>query len=424
MTQARLAMSQTFRALSHRNYRLFFFGQIVSVSGTWMQSVAQAWLVLQLTKSGAALGLIIAAQTLPVLIGGAWGGVIADRVDRRRLLVVTQSVAAGLALTLGVLTLTGVVQLWMVALLAAGLGCVNLVDIPTRQAFVMEMVDREHLTNAISLNSVVMNAGRVVGPALAGLLIVTVGIGFAFLANSLSYVAVIVALLAIRGADLHRTPPAPRTPGQLMEGFRYVWHNPELRTPLLMMALVGTFAYEFQVSLPLLARFTFDVGAGGLGLMNSVMAAGAVVGGLVTAARARPSAKRLAIAAFLFGGALVLAAVAPTFPLALVFMAGAGAGSIFFAAMANTSIQLAASAEMRGRVMALYAVAFMGSTPIGGPIVGWVGQVLDPRAALALGGIATIIAGLLGWRSLTRSVSGSGTLQPTADGIPLGRPAG
>jgi MFS family permease len=418
MSRARLAAGLTFRALQFRNYRLFFFGQIVSVSGTWMQSVAQAWLVLKLTNSGAALGLVIAAQTLPVLVGGAWGGVIADRVDKRRLLVATQSAAALLALALGVLTLTGAVQLWMVAALAVGLGCVNLVDIPTRQAFVLEMVDRENLTNAVSLNSVVMNAGRVVGPALAGILIVTVGIGFAFIANAASYIAVIGSLIAIRGGDLHRAPRSPRTPGQLRQGLSYVWRTPALRTPLLMMALVGTFAYEFQVSLPLLARFTFDVGA-----MNSVMATGAVVGGLVTAARARPSGKRLAIAAGLFGGFLLLAAVAPNFPLALLLMAGAGAASIFFAAMANTSIQLAASPEMRGRVMALYAVAFMGSTPIGGPIVGWVGQVVDPRAALALGGVATLVAGLIGWRAMTRGSRAQTAPPAAADVTPLGKPA-
>jgi MFS family permease len=423
MSRARLAAGLTFRALQFHNYRLFFFGQIVSVSGTWMQSVAQAWLVLKLTNSGAALGLVIAAQTLPVLVGGAWGGVIADRVDKRGLLVATQSAAALLALALGVLTLTGAVQLWMVAALAVGLGCVNLVDIPTRQAFVLEMVDRENLTNAVSLNSVVMNAGRVVGPALAGILIVTVGIGFAFIANAASYIAVIGSLIAIRGGDLHRAPRSPRTPGQLRQGLSYVWRTPALRTPLLMMALVGTFAYEFQVSLPLLARFTFDVGAGGLGAMNSVMATGAVVGGLVTAARARPSGKRLAIAAGLFGGFLLLAAVAPNFPLALLLMAGAGAASIFFAAMANTSIQLAASPEMRGRVMALYAVAFMGSTPIGGPIVGWVGQVVDPRAALALGGVATLVAGLIGWRAMTRGSRAQTAPPAAADVTPLGKPA-
>jgi MFS family permease len=419
MTRARHAASRTFRALSHRNYRYFFFGQIVSVSGTWMQMVAQAWLVLKLTNSGTALGLVIAAQTLPVLIGGAFGGVIADRFDRRRLLVMTQTAAAGLALTLGILTLTGVVELWMVALLAAGLGGVNLLDIPARQAFIMEMVDREDLTNAISLNSVVMNMGRVVGPAIAGVLIVTIGIGFAFLANAITYAAVILGLLAIRQSELYSTPRAPRTPGQLMEGLRYVWGNPALRTPLLMMALVGTFAYEFQVSLPLLARFTFDVGAGGLGLMNSLMAAGAVIGGLVTAARGRPSAKRLAISAMLFGVSLLLAAITPTFPLLLVVLAGAGAASIFFAAMANTSIQLAASPEMRGRVMALYAVAFMGSTPIGGPIIGFVGQVLDPRAALALGGVATVLAGLLAWRVLRRIPARTETARQ-AEALPLG----
>ena len=421
MTRARAAAWQTFRALEHRSYRYFFFGQIISVSGTWMQSVAQAWLVLKLTGSGTALGLIIAAQTLPVLIGGAWGGVMADRLDKRRVLVATQSAAALLALTLAVLTLTGVVQLWMVAILAAGLGCVNLIDIPTRQAFVMEMVDREHLTNAISLNSVVMNAGRVVGPAVAGLLIVAFGIGWAFLANAASYIAVIVGLLAIRPADLHRTVREQRTPGQLMEGLRYVWRTPALRTPLLMMAVVGTFAYEFQVTLPLLARFTFNVGAGGLGLMNTLMAAGAVAGGLVTASRARPSGRRLAIATALFGTLLLVTAMAPTFALALVFLAGAGAASIFFAAMANTSIQLSTVPEMRGRVMALYAVAFMGSTPIGGPIVGFVGQQVDPRAAVALGGVATLVAALFAWRSLTRpAVAPAAAL---SDGVAAGSSA-
>ena len=321
-----------------------------------------------------------------MLLGGAWGGVIADRVNRRNLLVATGTGSALLAITLGVLTMTGAVQLWMVCLLAAGLGAMNMLEIPTRQAFVLDMVKREDLTNAISLNSVIMNGGRVVGPALAGVLIATAGIGVCFVVNAISYLAVITGLLAMRSGDLNARVQLPRARGQLIEGLRYVWATPALRTPLLMMAVVGTFAYEFSVTLPLVARFSFDVGARGLGLMNSVMAAGAVAGGLVTASRARPSGRRLAVATLSFGGLVLLTALAPTFWIALLLLAATGGASIFFAAMANTSIQLAASPEMRGRVMALYAVAFMGSTPIGGPLVGWIGQAFDPRAALAVGG--------------------------------------
>ncbi|HEV3231722.1 MAG TPA: MFS transporter [Candidatus Dormibacteraeota bacterium] len=398
-TAAKLARS-TFRALRVRNYRLFFAGQIVSVSGTWMQSVAQAWLVLRLTGSGAALGLIIALQTLPILIGGAYGGVIADRVDKRRMLYATQAAAAALALTLGLLTLTGLVQLWLVGGLALGLGLVNMVDIPTRQSFVQEMVGREDLTNAISLNSVIMNGARIVGPALAGVLIATVGIAVCFLVNAASYLAVLAGLWAMRGPELNRVTPGHRSPGQLLEGLRYVWRRPELRTPLLMMAVVGCFAFEFTVSLPLLARFTFHTGAQGFGAMSSVFGVGAVGGGLLTAALGRPTGRRLVLAGLAFGALILLTAMAPTFPLTLALLAATGATGMAFAALANSTIQLSADPGMRGRVMALYAVAFMGSTPIGGPIVGWVGQSISPRAALGLGGVATILAALAAYRSL------------------------
>jgi len=398
---------RTFRAFHNRNYRLFFFGQIVSVSGTWMQSVGQAWLVLKLTDSGTALGVVIALQTLPVLFGAPWGGVVADRFNKRRVLVGTQLAAGVLALILGILTLTGVVQLWMVGLLAVGLGCVNMVDIPVRQSFVLEMVGRDHLINAISLNSVIMNGARIIGPAIAAVLIATVGLAPCFLGNAASYLAVIVALLAIRESQLYRGTPAVRAPGQLLEGFRYVWRTPALRTPLLTMALVGTFAYEFQVTLPMLARFTFHAGASGYGAMSSFMGAGAVVGGLITAAVGRASGRRLGVASAVFGVLIVASALAPTLPAELFLITLTGAASIFFAAMANTTIQLAAAPQMRGRVMALYSMAFMGSTPIGGPIVGFVGQAFDPRAGLAIGGIAALLAAILAWRSLS-------TLRPYA----------
>jgi MFS family permease len=401
MSRVSAFVVNAFRALRNRNYRLFFAGQVISVSGTWMQSVGQAWLVLKLTNSGAALGVIIALQTLPVLVGAPWGGVLADRFNKRRVLVATQAVAAVLALMLGLLTLSGTVQLWMVGVLALALGCVNMIDIPTRQSFVLEMVGREYLVNAVTLNSVTMNGARVIGPAIAGVLIATVGIAPCFLVNAASYVAVILALWAIRERELHRGRPAMRARGQVIEGFRYAWANPALRTPLLTMALIGTFTYEFQVTLPLLARFSFHTGAGGFGALSSFMGAGAVVGGLATAGFGRPSGRRLALAAALFGVLVLGAAAAPSFPLELALIALTGAASIVFAATANATIQLASDPQMRGRVMALYSVAFMGSTPIGGPIVGWIGQAVDPRAALAVGGAAAILAALLGWRSLT-----------------------
>jgi MFS family permease len=405
-----------FRALVVRNYRYFFFGQIVSVSGTWMQSVAQAWLVLKLSNNGAILGLVIALQMLPVMLVGAWGGLVADRFDKRKVLVGTQVAAAGLALFLGVLTLTGAVTVWMVAAVAFGLGMVNVVDVPTRQAFVTEMVGREHMVNAITLNGVIMNGGRIIGPAIAGILIATVGIAPCFFINAGSYVAVIAGLLLIRSAELFRGRPVVRAKGQLIEGLRYVWRTPELRTPLLMMALVGTFAYEFTVTLPIFTKFTFHRGPEIFGLMTSFMAGGSVLGGLVTAARARPSTRQLGIACTIFGIMILATAAAPNLPLALLLLLGTGAASIFFAAMCNTTIQLTASQEMRGRVMALYTVAFLGTTPIGGPVVGYVGQAFGGRAALAVGGVATLLAAAFGWRSLnrhSRRYDRSGTAMPT-----------
>ena len=403
MSRFKAAALGSFGALGVRNYRFFFLGQIVSVTGTWMQSVAQAWLVLKLTNSGAYLGIVIALQMLPVLLFGAWGGLIADRFDKRRVLVGTGIIAAALALVLGVLTATGVVTVWMVAAVAFGLGMVNVVDVPTRQSFVTEMVGREHLVNAVSLNGVIMNGGRLIGPAAAGLIIATVGIAPCFFINSASYLAVIAGLLAIRGGELFRSAPVARARGQLVEGFRYVWRTPELRTPLLMMALVGTFAYEFSVTLPIFTKFTFHGGAEVFGLMTSFMAGGSVLGGLVVAARARPTPGRLVLACALFGSLVLLTAAAPNLPIALVLLFLAGAASIFFAAMCNTTIQLTASPEMRGRVMALYTVAFMGSTPIGGPIVGFIGQAFGGRASLAVGGLATLVAAGLGWRLLNRA---------------------
>jgi MFS family permease len=408
VSRARTATSRTFRSLKVRNYRLYFTGQIISQSGTWMQSVGQVWLVLKLSGSGVTLGLVTALQFLPILLAGPWGGVIADRVDKRRLIVVTQSIAAVLALILGVLTITGTVRLWMVFVMAILLGAVTMVDMPARQAFVMEMVGRDELANAVSLNSVVVNCARIVGPALAGVLIATIGIGPCFLLNAASYVAVIVAFAVMHTEELHRTEPVERTRGQLRAGLRYVWSKPDLKIPLLLMAVVGTLAYNFSVVFPLMVKFVFHRGAGTYGALYSMMGAGAVIGGLFIAARGRATRPLLTGATIAFGAALMAAAFAPHLALEMGIMLTIGAASTAFIATANALLQLGSNAQMRGRVMALFSVVFLGSTPIGGPLVGWVAEAFGPRAALGLGAAATLIAGLVAlafaWRGKRRRI--------------------
>ena len=331
--------------------------------GTWMQSVAQSWLVLELTGSGTALGLVIALQTLPVLFGAPYAGLIADRVDKRRLLVITQSVMGVLALVLGLLTVTDTVQLWMVYVLAVGLGAANAVDNPTRQSFILEMVGPEHLRNAVTLNSVLVNAARAVGPAVAGILIATIGVGICFLVNAGTFAAVLFALITLDRKALRPSVPAPRERGQLRAGFAYVRHTSSLLVPLGMMALVGCLAYEFQVVLPIVARSTYDGGPQAYGFLTAAMGIGAVVGGLAVASRGLSGTRPLIVASTVFGVVILIAAAAPNLAFACVAMALVGAGSVAFLAIGNSTLQLAASPQMRGRVMALWAVAFLGSTP-------------------------------------------------------------
>lgn len=396
-------LRRTFRSLANRNYRLFIVGQVISLSGTWMQSVAQAWLVLRLTGSGTALGLVIALQFLPVLLFGPFGGVIADRFPKRRLLLATQTVAMTQALVLGTLVITGAIELWMVFAMAAVFGLVTAIDNPARQTFVLEMVGPANLTNAITLNSVVINAARVVGPALAGVLIAVVGIGICFVLNAASYVAVLAALLLMRTGDLNPAPTQERAKGQLRAGFAYVRSTPELLIPLLMMAIIGTLSYEFQVILPLVAERTFDGGAGTYGTLTSAMGVGAVVGGLATAGRSgTPSSTALVRAAALFGFVILLAALAPSLWLEVVVLVFVGAASINVLATGNTTLQLRSAPELRGRVMALWAVAFLGTTPIGGPIIGYIGEHAGPRIGLAVGGSAALVASFVGWWFLVR----------------------
>lgn len=392
----------TWEPLRVRNYRLFFAGQLVSVPGTWLQTIAQAWLVLQLTSSGSALGFTVALQALPVLIGGAWGGLVVDRVDKRRALVATQVAQAALALALGLLVVAGSVELWMVWVLAFGLGVTRTIDSPARQSFVTEMVGARLLPRAIALNSVVVSAARAVGPAAGGVIIAAFGVGPCFLINAASYIAVIAGLLAMRTRDLRPAERTLRGAHQVRDGVAYVARTPALRVPLLMMVLVGTFAYEFQVSIPLLARTTFHAGAAGFGLLYAAMGTGSVAGGLLVAGRVQAKLRTLAIAAAAFGVLLAGVAASPNVVVAGVLLALAGAASVTFTSTTNSALQLRADPMVRGRVMALYVVAFLGTTPIGGPIVGWVGEVAGPRWAIAIGAIACALAALLAARVLAR----------------------
>jgi MFS family permease len=403
-------MRRMFGALALRNYRLYFTGQTISVSGTWMQTVALGWLVLQITGSGVAVGTTLAMQFVPVLVAGPWGGVIADRFDKRHLLYATQVSAGALALVLGLLTLTGAVELWMIYLLAFGLGCSTVVDNPARQTFVFQMVGRERLANAVSLNSVVMNVSRVVGPAIGGVLIATVGLSTCFFVNAASYLAVILALSLMRTSELGPSVITPRAKGQLREGFRYVWRTPALRTPLLMMAAIGTLSYEFQVLLPLMAKFEFDSGAGGYAALTAAMGAGSVIGGLITARQKRSTPQLLTGSAIVFGALVIATSLMPSQETAMVALVLTGAVSISFIVMSNTTLQFASEPEMRGRVMALFAVAFLGSTPIGGPIVGAIAQATSPRLAMLIGGVTAVVAGVIGRRSLVARDLGPGDL--------------
>jgi len=392
----------TFSSLRIRNYRLYYAGQIISNCGTWMQSIAQAWLVLKLTNSGTALGLITALQSLPVLLFGTWGGVLADRFPKRKLLIITQSIFAILALTLGTLVATGVVRLWMVAVMAMCLGLTNAIDNPTRQSFVVEMVGESELKNAVTLFSSLVNLSRIIGPLIAGALITTIGLAPCFFVNSLSYLAVVAMLLIMRASELHPAVRLANARGQIAAGLRYVWSTPVLRDVLVIMAIIGTLTYEFQVTLPLIAQNTFHGNAASYAALSAALGVGAVVGGLITASRKKTSFQAVVQAALLFGAAVLAASLMPTLRLAVAALVVVGFCSITFSAMGNTTLQLTSTPQMRGRVMSLWGIAFLGSTTIGGPIIGFIGQNVGPQWALAVGGLAALAAGTYGLLALRR----------------------
>lgn len=393
-------MTPMFRSLAIRNYRLFASGQLVSLTGTWMQNVAQDWLVLRLTNgSGTALGITTALQFLPMLLFGLWGGVFADRHDKRKVMLATQAAQGVLALSLGVLVVTGVVQTWMVFCFAFALGMTTAFDLPARQAFVVEMVGPKDVTNAVGLNSATFNSARIVGPAAAGLMIAHGGgIAPVFFLNAVSYVAVIIGLLRMRTEELFRGRTVTRAKGQLAEGLRYVAGRKDLLLPIVLVGVVGMLGLNFQITLALMARNEFGRDADTYGTLSALLAAGSLAGALLTARRTRPTQRVLVGSAIAFGVLEAALGFMPNMASFMVLLVPTGFAVITFTSTALSTVQLGAGEEMRGRVLALYALVFIGGTPFGAPLIGWLGEHVGPRSTLVVGGLASLtISTTAGW---------------------------
>jgi MFS family permease len=391
------ALARTFSSLKVPNYRRYFGGQLASITGNWMQTVGEMWLMVKLTGSGSLVGLTAGLQFLPILLFGAWGGLLADRLPKRRVLTYTQLSLAVPALTLFFLAASGAAQPWMVLALVLVRGAVLAIDNPSRQSFVVEIVGPDRVVNAVALNSVVVHSSRILGPALAGGVIALIGIAPCFLVNAFSFLAMFIALRTMNPRELQTPKPAERQPGEVRTALRYVRRTPELLVPLLMMALVGTISFNFQVLLPLLADFTWHGTATTYAMLTAAMGIGSVGGALAAGARGRVSPKLLIGSSLLFGMAMLLAAAAPTLELQILALVPLGAASVTFAAGVNSALQIAVEPTMRGRVMALYSVVFLGSTPIGAPLVGWLAGAAGPRAGLVAGAAAALIAGVAAW---------------------------
>ncbi|MGW2740805.1 MFS transporter [Streptomyces sp. NPDC001450] len=381
-----------FSSLRIRNYRLFFTGQVVSNTGTWMQRIAQDWLVLSLTGSSAAVGITTALQFLPMLLFGLYGGVLVDRLPKRPTLLVTQTSMAVTGLALAALTLTGHVQVWHVYVAAFAVGLATVLDNPARQSFVSEMVGPEQLQNAVSLNSANFQSARLVGPAVAGLMITGVGTGWAFLFNGLSFVAPVAGLLLMRARELHVVERAPRGKGQLREGLSYVAKRPELIWPIVLVGFIGTFGFNFPVWLSAYADDVFHAGAGAYSLFNTLMAVGSLGGALLAARRGTARLRVLIAAAVAFGTLETVAALAPSYWLFALLMVPIGVFGLTVNVTANTAVQMATDPAMRGRVMALFMMVFMGGTPLGAPVVGWITDTYGPRVGFVLGGVISAAA--------------------------------
>ncbi|MFF0449664.1 MFS transporter [Streptomyces sp. NPDC004609] len=397
------APTSMFSSLKIRNYRLFATGQAVSNTGTWMQRIAQDWLVLTMTGSASAVGITVALQFLPMLLFGLYGGVLADRLPKRPLLLATQSAMGLTGLALAALTLTGSVEVWHVYLTAFLLGLVTVVDNPARQTFVSEMVGPDQLANAVSLNSANFQSARLVGPAVAGVLITAVGSGYAFLFNGLSFLAPIVSLLLMRPGELHKSVRTPRAKGQLREGLRYVSSHPELIWPIVLVGFVGTFGFNFPIWLSAFVHEVYRSGASTYGLLNTLIAIGSLAGALLAARRGASRLRLMVGAAVLFGGLEIVAAFAPEFWMFAALMAPIGMFGLTVNVIANSSIQMATDPAVRGRVMSLYMMVFVGGTPVGAPLVGWITDAYGPRLGFAAGGAVSLLAALAVGAMLARS---------------------
>jgi MFS family permease len=385
-------LERTFSSLRVPNYRKYFTGQVISITGNWMQIVGEMWLMVKLTGSGVSVGLTAGLQFLPILLFGAWGGLLADRMSKRTLLTITQLGMMVPALTLFAIVATGVAAPWMVLALVLVRGTILAFDNPARQSFVVEIVGKDRVLNAVALNSVVVHCSRILGPAAAGTIIALIGIAPCFLVNAFSFLAMFIALRTMDTGALHTPKPAERARGEVRSALRYVRRTPELLIPLAMMALVGTISFNFQVLLPLLADFTWHGTASTYALLTGAMGVGSVAGALAAGARGRVSGGLLVVASALFGLCLALAALAPTLELQVLALVPLGAASVTFAAGVNSTLQVAVEPVMRGRVMALYSIVFLGSTPIGAPLVGWLAEVAGPRAGLWAGAAACLVA--------------------------------
>lgn len=386
-------MSPTFASLKYFNYRVWFAAALVANIGTWMQRIAQDWLVLQeLTdSSGTAVGIVTGLQFLPVLFLSTYAGLVADRVDRRKLLMVTQGLMGLLALSLGIMTLTGVVELWHVYVFAFLLGCVAAFDNPARQVFVSEMVPDDKLPNAVGLNAASFNAARMVGPAVAGLVIEVVGTGWAFVINGASFAATIAAMMLMRQSELRKTPKAPREKGQVREGIAYVKNRTDIIVIMAVVCVVSTLGLNFQLTSALMATTVFGKSAGGYGILGSILAIGSLTGALMAARRKKPRVRLVVMSALGFGVASGLMAIMPTYEMYAIMSIFVGFCSLTMMTGANAAIQTSVEPEMRGRVMALYMIVFLGATPIGSPLVGWIGEVAGARWAIGVGAIASIL---------------------------------
>jgi len=407
----RRAATDTFRSLHVRNFRLFFSGQLISQIGNWLSMVALTLLVLKLTDDGVAIGFLAAAQFGPVLVIGAWAGLIADRSDKRKLLIIVQSIAMAQSFVLAALAFSGNPPLWSIYAVALVGGITVAFDNPARRAFVVEMVPEADMNNAVSLNSAAMTSSRIFGPALAGLLVITVGFGWAFLVDGLSYIAVLIGLAMMRKSELRPSPVAQRAKGQVRAGLRYARSIPDLWVPLVMMAVVGTFAYNFSTVFPLFVTRSLGGTDTTFTLLLSVISVGALFGALATARRKSIDVRMVSLTSLAFGAALVLMTFAPNpavaFPIGLLV----GLGSIAFLTASTAIVQIRSDPVMRGRVLALQAIVFLGSTPIGGPIVGWICEHIGPRYGVAVGAVAALGAGVWGLAK-ARSCAPAGPIDP------------